>query len=219
MPLPKPDNRVDSMLMDATSRIRDSIYAGQLDPMRAEFRLERLLDDNRRSDFLLRRVFATLARPSLSSIERWLTNATQAGAAKGIEKDAYALLKTFNWAGAPHEVDVTRGCMKNLFIPHAESQTEGRIRTAGKTEGLLECPDWIVPALCLHAAEHATTSQLASFDINICLASDEGREYGLCLRYHKEWYLYVRSARPNVPWSSGELYWLFVKPREVPLFK
>ncbi len=210
----RPNHNVDEMLHRTTRAIDEAIYNGTLDQLRAKFRLERILDSNRRADFELRRVFAPLHKPTPRQIEMWLRRRYTRGTRRGIQKSLLGLLATKNWTKGPHSVAVTRVTAESLFISAVEMETELAIRTNAKKEGLKECPDWVVPALCIRAEKEGADTALASLDLRLCLASDRSRGTGLSLRYCELWELMPRQIHSD-SWTPGT--WLFVKPA-VPVF-
>lgn len=207
---------IDSMLMRKIVTLRERMQAGKLDPLWVEFMLQQTAEGNRKGDFALRPIWASVSRPSLKEIDEFLhrpMNAYQ----DGLDEDARALAKTLNWSTGPAEVNLTLVSMYNLFLdPNWQLQYEGTVREHAIKAGFETCPDWVIPALAI-LAEKKCVGKKAKYSrsFNICLAGDMERGSGFATFFRAGWYIYRRNAGNDAPWSGNDNHWLFVKPRTV----
>ncbi len=172
--------------------------------------LQMIADDKHEGDLNLRPVWATLQKPKLSEVAELLERTTGTHHDEGMDLKLTGILRTMNWSEGPDWIDPTLVTRKNLFLNKDEHpwETEGLIRDNASQQGLHTCPDWVVPALVLHAER--TDSNPVSF--NLCLRSDLDGRGGFGMFFRKKWHIYKRSTDFTCEWSSP-INWLMVKPK------
>jgi len=206
---------MDGMLLRKTVALREGIKKGKLNPVWVESMLQQVVEDNRSADFLLRSVWRTLKRPSLKEIGILLERTIE-GYQRGFETNLRERLNSMNWNDGPDEIDLCIVTMKNLFLCRREHplEKEGLVIKHALDQSLKFCPDWVVPALVLHAEKTCPKPEDENehFQFNLCLATDEQAGDGFGVFFRREWYMHSRDTQHNVSWSSN-IKWLFVKPR------
>ncbi|OHB19762.1 MAG: hypothetical protein A2854_03880 [Parcubacteria group bacterium RIFCSPHIGHO2_01_FULL_56_18] len=200
------------MLMRKIVALREGIKKGSLNPLWVERMLQSTIADNHAGDFALRPVWITLVRPKLSEISELLEREeTRYG--HGIDPQARGLLGQMNWTEGPDTADLTIATIKNLFVLPGGDHTEGQIIENALEQGLQTCPDWIVPALALHA-ERTRKEDERHTHLNLCLTHDEKRGEGVGMFFRRDWRLYRRSVDRSTSWCDVyPINWLFVKPK------
>jgi hypothetical protein len=203
---------VDAMLMRKIVSLREQMQKGNLNPLWVERMLQVISDDNHAGDFSFRPILATLKRPHLSEVCVFLERIAKDGKQRGWHPHLDPLIKTMNWNDGPDEVDVTVATMRNMFQPSGHGEVEGEVILLAKEQRLQTCPDWVVPALALHAEAEGPTDVLKGLSLNLCLTSDPKTSTGFGMFFRKHWYYYLRDANPKTSWTPG-MNWLMVKPR------
>jgi hypothetical protein len=215
MTLQNTQDSIEAGLLRKIADIRSKVVGGICNGQWANFMLQQIAEDNHEADLIFQPALVTLKRPPLSEIAGWIET-EYAHDSCGIQAGARPRLSRMSWSDGPDEVTLTAATMESLFLHgwNVEETEHLMLETAAKL-GLRRCPDWVVPALCLHAehkGENVPAGRSFSRSFNFCLASDSARTGGLGMRFHEGWALYGRSRDLVAPWSSS-MGWIFVKPK------